>query len=43
VPLAKAMPFITVVDHSPRLIDGKSLIKRFVQSHEQRELFEIAA
>jgi putative DNA modification/repair radical SAM protein len=43
VPLTKAMPFIAVADHSPRLIEGESLIKRFVERQEQRELFQIAA
>jgi putative DNA modification/repair radical SAM protein len=43
VPLSKAMPFIIVTDHTPRLLERETVISRFVKTQEQRELFQIAA
>jgi putative DNA modification/repair radical SAM protein len=43
VPLSKTMPFIIVVDHTPRLLERKTLVNRFTRKQEQRELFQIAA
>jgi len=43
VPLGKAMPFIIVADHSPRLLEGETVMSRFVITQEQSELFQIAA
>jgi predicted DNA-binding helix-hairpin-helix protein len=43
VPLTKAMPFITVADHTPRLLERQSVMNQFVKRQEQRELFQIAA
>lgn len=43
VPLSKAMPFITVADHSPRLLGHESAIRRFFETPEQAELFQTAA
>jgi len=43
VPLSKAMPFIVVVDHAPRLLEGETLISRFIKINSQLELLPIAA
>ena len=43
VPLSKAMPFIVVADHTPRLFERETLIGRFVKTQEQIELFQVAA
>jgi putative DNA modification/repair radical SAM protein len=43
VPLSKAMPFIIVADHTPRLLERETVISRFVKTQEQTELFRIAA
>jgi putative DNA modification/repair radical SAM protein len=43
VPLSKAMPFIIVADHTPRLLERETVISRFVTTQEQTELFQIAA
>ncbi|HEU0208879.1 MAG TPA: putative DNA modification/repair radical SAM protein [Candidatus Udaeobacter sp.] len=43
VPLRKAMPFIIVADHVPRLLEHKTMIIRFITTQEQAELFQIAA
>ena len=43
VSLSKAMPFIIVADHTPRLLERETIIDRFMRSQEQRELFQIAA
>jgi predicted DNA-binding helix-hairpin-helix protein len=43
VPLSKAMPFIIVADHIPRLLERDTLITRFGKTQEQPELFQIAA
>jgi hypothetical protein len=37
------MPFIIVADHTPRLLERETVIKRFVETQEQTELFQIAA
>ena len=43
VPLSKAMPFIIVADHTPRLLERETAISRFVKTREQPDLFQIAA
>jgi putative DNA modification/repair radical SAM protein len=43
VPLKKAMPFIIVTDHTPRLLERPASISRFVKTQEQPELFHIVA
>jgi len=43
VPLNKAMPFIVVADHTPRLLERRAVISRFLKRQEQPELFNIAA
>jgi putative DNA modification/repair radical SAM protein len=43
VPLTKAMPFIIVADHKPRLVQRHKLVSQFLKTEEQRELFGIAA
>ena len=43
VPLSKAMPFIIVADHTPRLLERETVMSRFVKTQEQTELFHIAA
>jgi putative DNA modification/repair radical SAM protein len=39
VPLSKTMPFVIVADHAPRLLEPQTVIRRFMKTHEQRELF----
>jgi len=41
--LSKAMPFIIVADHMPRLLERATVISQFVEMPEQTELFQIAA
>jgi putative DNA modification/repair radical SAM protein len=41
--VGKAMPFIIVADHTPRLLERETVINRFVKTQEQTELFQIAA
>jgi predicted DNA-binding helix-hairpin-helix protein len=41
--LSKAMPFIIVADHAPRLLEREMVISQFVETREQTELFQIAA
>ena len=43
VPLSKAMPFIILADHTPRLLERETVLSQFVKPQEQRELFQIAA
>jgi putative DNA modification/repair radical SAM protein len=43
VPLSKAMAFIIVADHIPRLLERDRLISCFGKTQEQPELFQIAA
>lgn len=43
VPLSKAMPFIILADHTPRLLEREKVISRFVKTREQPDLFQIAA
>jgi len=43
VPLNKAMPFIIVADHTPRLLEREMVMSRFVKTQQQTELFQIAA
>jgi len=43
VPLSKAMPFIIVADHAPRLLEQETVASRFMRTEEQRDLFQIAA
>ena len=41
--LSKAMPFIIVADHAPRLLEREMVIRQFVETREQTELFQVAA
>jgi putative DNA modification/repair radical SAM protein len=43
VPLSKAMPFIVVSDHTPRLLGQERTIRQFLPAESQPELFQIAA
>ena len=43
VPVSKAMPFIIVADHTPRLFERETVTSRFVKTQEQTELFQITA
>jgi putative DNA modification/repair radical SAM protein len=43
VPVTKAMPFVIVADQTSRLLARETLIKQFVKTQEQRELFQNAA
>jgi putative DNA modification/repair radical SAM protein len=43
VPLGKAMPFIVLADHMPRLLERETVISQFVKTQEQPDLFQIAA
>jgi len=41
--LDKAMPFIVVTDHTPRVLEQRAVISRFLKAQEQPELFQTAA
>ena len=41
--LRKAMPFIVVTDHVPRVLERETVINRFVKTQQQLGLFQIAA
>ena len=43
VALTKAMPFVVVADHSPRLLESEAAMRRFAAAAKQPELFELAA
>jgi putative DNA modification/repair radical SAM protein len=43
VPLNKAMPFMIVSDHSPRLLESDRVMRHFATAPEQLDLFELAA
>jgi len=43
VALTKAMPFVVVADHSPRLLESEASMRRFAAAAKQPELFELAA
>jgi putative DNA modification/repair radical SAM protein len=43
VPMNKAMPFILVADHRPRLLAHEKAFDRFRETPQQTELFQIAA
>jgi putative DNA modification/repair radical SAM protein len=43
VPLNKAMPFVIVADHSPRLLESDTVMRRFATAPAQLDLFELAA
>jgi len=42
VALTKALPFVIVVDHSPRVLESDAAMRRFAAA-EQPDLFELAA
>jgi len=43
VPLTKAMPFVIVADHSPRVLESDALTRQFAAVVAQPNLFELAA
>jgi len=43
VPLNKAMPFVIVADHSPRLLERDAVMRRFATAPAQLDLFGVAA
>jgi putative DNA modification/repair radical SAM protein len=43
VALAKAMPFVIVADHTPRVLESDAAIRQFTAAAEQPDLFELAA
>ncbi len=43
VPLDKAMPFVIVADHSPRLLESDAVMRNFVTAPSQLDLFGLVA